>query len=260
MEIENILKSESDKASMRKAARISAEIHKELVRHVVKGSTPNQIDALAGKLIRERGVEAAFKGVPGPIGDFPANLCVSVNEETLHTIPYSEREFIDGDLVKVDFGIISDGFYTDHCVTVGIGELSKEETTLIEAGKECIEKGIEQAVAGNKIGDISNALESTCNKYGVHYVTNYAGHGIGKELWLDPQIPPYGKKGTGETLVPGMVFCIENQITFGDARLELLDDGWTLVTRDGSKSVMFEHMVLITQGDAEVLTIHRTSD
>lgn len=251
---DNILKTKKEIEQMRNATRISRKIHKEIVSKVVKGATPVELDTLAAKLVRENGVKAAFNGVPGPIGAFPANICISVNEETLHTIPYSERAFDDGDLVKVDFGVISDGFYTDHCVTVGVGNLTKQEKKLIEIGKECIENGIKQAIVGNTIGDISYALESTCNKYGAHYVTNYAGHGIGKELWLDPQIPPFGKKGTLEKLEKGMVFCIENQITFGDARLELLDDGWTLVTVDNSKSVMFEHMVLITDGPAEVLT------
>ncbi len=251
----NIFNNKEDQKKLREAGKISAQIISELKKEVKEGVTPNDINNIAEELCKKYNVTPSFKGTPGPKGNFPGSLCVSVNDETLHTIPFSKVSFKSGDIISLDFGIIHKGFFTDHCITLAVGTISDEEKRLITTAELCVETAIKQARAGNKIGDISNALETITLLSGFNYIEGYAGHGIGKELWVEPQIPYFGDPDTGVKLVPGMVFCIENQITTGSGELTQDKDGWTLRTADGHKSAMFEHMVLIQpKGGAEVLT------
>ncbi len=250
----NVIQNEIEYKLIKEATRISTEILKKIKDATKIGVSAAQLDELAGQLCEEYEVKPSFLGVPGPKGPYQNNICISTNDEILHTIPTEDRVFQSGDIVKLDFGIIYKGFYTDHCVTVGLGELTDDEKRLIETGKLCIESGIKQAIKGNTVGDISNALQTVADLAGFEYVTTYVGHGIGRSLHLSPEIPAYGEKGTGKKLQEGMVLCIENQITLGSSALKLDSDGWTLKTKDGSKGVMFEHMVIVRDGKAEVIT------
>ena len=189
----------------------------------------------------------AFKGVrSGNSTPFPGNLCVSNNDETMHTIPFSKEPFKSGDIVKVDFGIIYNNIYTDHCKTIAIGNITEEEQRLIDSTKLCIDEGVKRAILGNTTGDISNTLQTISEVSGFKFVRGgYSGHGIGKTLWDYPNVPYYGKKGSGKKLEKGMVLCVEIQLTMGSDELFTDSDGWTIKTVDGSKSAMFEQMVMV---------------
>lgn len=251
---ENIIKNEIEYKLLKEATQISVDILRRIKEATKIGVSAASLDELAGQLCLENNVKPSFNGVRGMKGPYANNICVSTNDEILHAIPKEERIFKSGDIVKLDFGIIHKGFFTDHCITVGLGEITPEETKMIHTGELCIETAIKQAVKGNTVGDISNALQRVAEEAGFKYVTTYVGHGIGRGLHLSPEIPSYGQKGSGPRLQNGMVLCIENQITAGSGDLKISSDGWTLSTKDGSKGVMFEHMVLINDNTPEVLT------
>lgn len=251
---QNILQTKDEYRLMRKACEISVEILNELRSAVKIGVSPYEIDELAGELCAMRKVKPSFKGVPGPKNPFPANSCVMVNDETVHNIPFSKESFKSGDIVKVDFGIIYQGFFTDHGVTIGLGELSDRHKSLISTAELSVKTAIPYAVDGNRTGDISSVLGEVAELSGFDSVWNFTGHGIGKSIHTSPNIPFFGEPGTGEKLVEGMVLCIENWITDGSAALKLENDGWTLRTKDGSYSSMLEHMVIVGKKSAEVLT------
>lgn len=250
----NIYTTKEEVENVKEACRISVSILKELKKLVVLGNTPNQINQLAEDLCLQYKVLPSFKGVAGTKVNFPGACCVCVNEETLHAIPFSDREFQSGDIVKVDFGVIYKGIHTDHCVTVGLGELSKDERRLIETTKLAVDTAIKQAYAGNRVGDISNALSTISHMAGFDYIRGYAGHGIGPSLWEDPSIPYHGEKGTGPELKEGLLICIELQLSLGGGKLSLDKDGWTLRTSDMTKTAMFEHVVLVQKQKPLVLT------
>jgi methionyl aminopeptidase len=254
MKYYNIFTSKKDVTDIRKAAGISRNILAKLRDAVQIGNTPVEIDKLADSLCKEYNVLPAFRGVKGPKNNFPAACNVNVNDEALHAIPYSTFPFESGDLVTVDFGIIYNGFFTDHAITVGLGDLTSEEQRLIETAKLCVDTAIKQAVKGNHVGDISHALQSVADMAGFDYIRGYSGHGIGKDIHEAPSVPYHGKKGDGPELKEGMLLCIENQLSLGTGQLILDGDGWTLRTKDGSKTAMFEHMVMIKKGRPEVLT------
>lgn len=252
---DNIIKNDIEYKILKEATAISVSILKKIRDETKIGVNASYLDQLAGELCVENGVKPSFYGVRGVKGPYVHNICISTNDEILHAIPKEERIFKSGDIVKLDFGIVHKGFYTDHCVTVGLGTLNEDETRLMETGKFCIDTAVKQAVKGNSVGDISNALQSVADLAGFNYVTTYVGHGIGRSLHLSPEIPSYGVKGSGAKLQKGMILCIENQITLGSAALKMDEDGWTLKTKDGSKGIMFEHMVLITDSEPEILTL-----
>ncbi|BCX14261.1 MAG: methionine aminopeptidase [Candidatus Dojkabacteria bacterium] len=245
----NVYTSQKEISTYKKAGEISVKILKELINITVKGSTPFEINERAKFLCKKYGVQSAFYGVPGPKNPFPGHVCVSVNDFILHTIPFSKKEFVDGDVVKIDFGIVYKGFYTDHCVTFGIGDVTEEDAKLIRTARLCVDTAIKQAKPGNKTGDISNALQTIAELEGYNYVTNYVSHGIGRKehggLHADPKILSYGKKGVGLTLPKGLAITVENQISKGSAQLILERDGWSLRTKDGEKAAMFEHTVIV---------------
>lgn len=250
----NIFTSEKDITLLKKAGSLSAKILFELQQNVLENITAGDINDLAEELCAKNKVVPSFKGVPGPKNDYNYALCVSVNDEVLHAIPYKSKILKAGDIVKLDFGIKYEGFFTDHCVTVAIGKVSKDEERLINTARLCVDRAILEAVHGNKVGDISNVLQTVADLANLKYIKSYCGHGIGRTLHEPPEIPAFGQKGTGITLKTGMVLCVENQLTLGTNQLKLDSDGWTLRTVDGSKSAMFEHMVYVQKNKPFILT------
>lgn len=251
----NIFTDPEDVKAIREAGKLSAKILKELRDSVKEGVSAKDIDDLAAKLCAENGVVAAFKGVEGISYPFPNSVCISVNDEILHGVPHASKVFKKGDVVKVDFGIIYKGFYTDHCVTVGIEPISKELQKLISTAKLCVDTAVKEAVVGKTVGDISFALQTVSELAGFDYVTSYCGHGIGKSLHEAPEVSSFGQKGAGAKLEDGMLLCIENQITTGIAEVDFAEDDWTLKSVDGSIGAMFEHMVIVREGKPEILTL-----
>jgi methionyl aminopeptidase len=226
---------------------------------VAPGVSTKELDLYAEKLIREMGDEPAFLNYrpDGASIPFPATLCVSVNDEVVHGIPSKKRILKDGDIVSLDLGVKHKGLFTDMAVTVPVGTVSGGNAKLLEMTERAVQVGIEAARGGNKVGDIGHAVEhfvrsKTDAKYGI--VEVLAGHGVGREIHEDPYIPNFGKAGTGVKLVPGMVVAIEPMLNLGTKHVTLDDDDWTFRTADGKRSAHFEHTILITDGEPEVLT------
>lgn len=235
---------------MREAGRIVCEILDELEKAVAPGVTTWELDALAEKLIHQKGARPAFKGYHG----FPACLCASVNEEVVHGIPSKTRKLAEGDLMKLDFGVVYKGYFGDSARTVPVGKVSPEARALVEATREALRKAIGAAVPGNRIGDIGHAVQSHVEGRGFSVVRDFVGHGIGKKLHEEPQVPNFGRPGQGMKLRPGMVLAIEPMVNAGTHEVQVLDDDWTAVTLDRKLSAHFEHTVLVTDGGPEVLT------
>jgi methionyl aminopeptidase len=235
-----IIKSPKQEKRLRKAGEISSDILRELGSNVKEGVTPLDIERLANEKCSEYGVKPSFKTVPG----YDYATCISVNDCILHGIP-NDRPFESGDLVKIDFGIIYKGFYTDHCWTWGVGDMSEEDKRLMEGGREATENGCKQAKVGNTTGDISNALRSTAERYGYTTLEEFAGHGIGKNLHDSPDILSFGKPGSGDLLKDGMVVCVECQVTKSND-IYIADNGWDVMSSDGFKGSMYEYMGIVT--------------
>lgn len=249
------LKSADDLRAIRKAAAISMDILHQLVNMVEPGVTAAAIDELAIKLVEKNKVKSAFKGyAPRGLSPFPNVASVCINAEVVHAISSADKIIKKGDLVTVDFGIIHNGFYTDHCVTVGVGELTKDNQRLIETGKLAVVKSIEQARPGKHTGDIGATMYEIARLGGYEVVKEYIGHGIGRTLHESPDIPAYGYRGVGEKLRAGHVLCLEAQVCAGSDKITHLKDGWTTLTADGENCVWFEYMVAVTDKGPEVLT------
>jgi methionyl aminopeptidase len=239
---------------MREAGRHVAEILLELREAVVPGINTKELDRIAEKKIGERELVSSFKGYdPYGLPAYPAVLCVSINEEIVHGIPGS-RTVEDGDIVSLDFGVSLGGFHGDSALTVPVGSVDGERLRLVEATRESLERGIETMKPGSRLSDIGHAVQSRVEAEGFSVVRDFAGHGIGRRMHEPPWIPNYGARGRGPRLVPGMVFAIEPMVNAGAADVRILDDEWTAVTADGSASAHFEHTILITDGEPEVLT------
>jgi methionyl aminopeptidase len=247
------IKSQEEIALMRDAGRIVSEILDELEKAVAPGVTTWDLDALAEKLIYQKGARPAFKGYRG----FPACLCASVNHEVVHGIPSKRRKLREGDLMKLDFGVVYRGFYGDSARTVPVGKVSPEAQTLLEATREALNKGIQAMMPGNRIGDIGHAVQRYVEARGFSVVRDFTGHGIGRHLHEKPDVPNYGQPGSGMKLRPGMVLAVEPMVNQGTDEVMILEDQWTAVTRDSKLSAHFEHTVLITEGGPEVLTRRR---
>lgn len=254
MKFQNIYKSKNEKQAVNEACRISVSILKQLRDFATIGVTPKQINELAGDLCTQNKVTPSFLGVKGPRNDFPGNLCVCINDETLHAIPFSTFPIEPGDIVKIDFGIIFESIYTDHCTTIGFGDLKDEERRLIDTTKLAVDTASKQAVTGNYVGDISYVLGNIAQMANFKSIRGYSGHGIGPSLHEDPSIPYEGSKGEGLLLEDGMLICVEVQLSLGTGKLRMDKDGWTLRTEDGAKTAMFEHMVLVGK-EAQILTL-----
>jgi methionyl aminopeptidase len=244
------LKSQEEIGHMREAGRIVAEILDVLERAVAPGVTTWELDQLAERLIHEKGARPAFKGYRG----FPSCLCTSINHEVVHGIPSRKRRVAAGDLLKLDFGVVYRGYFGDSARTVPVGKVSPEAEALSRATRESLEAGIRAAVAGNHVGDIGHAVQSHVEALGYSVVKDFVGHGIGRKLHEEPQIPNYGTPGTLAKLRPGMVLAIEPMVNAGTWEVETLDDDWTAVTTDGRLSSHWEHTILVTEDGPEVLT------
>jgi methionyl aminopeptidase len=244
-----IIKSEREIAIMRQAGRIVATVLDILSRRVRPGMKTKELDIIAAKEIEKLGAKPSFKGYRG----FPANLCVSVNDEVVHGIP-GERVLREGDIVSLDFGAIYEGFQGDAAVTVGVGEVDLKAKELMKTTEGGLKAGIAAARAGGRLGDISAAIQNYAESRGYSVVREYSGHGIGREMHEEPQIPNFGLPGTGPVLQKGMTLALEPMVNMGDWRTRVGDDQWTVLTADGSLSAHFEHTITITDGEPEVLT------
>lgn len=244
-----ILKSKEEVAKIATASRIVAEALEALRAYLKPGMTTKDLDLFVEKEIRERGGTPAFKGYR----NYPATICISVNEEVVHGIP-SDKVIKEGDIVGLDLGAIYDGFYGDSAVTVAVGEVKPEAKRLIEVTKDSLYAGIEQAREGNRLSDISHAVQSHVERAGFSVVTDFVGHGIGRSLHEEPQIPNFGPPGRGPRLKEGMVLAIEPMVNMGKAAVRVLEDRWTAVTVDGSLSAHFEHTIAVTKEGPVILS------
>lgn len=245
-----ILKTPKEIEVLRKANAIVMEILLRLKEEVRPGVSTWEFEELALEWCKKRGVVPAFKGYRG----YPFALCVSVNEEIVHGMPKKEKVLKEGDIVSFDFGVIYEGYFGDAAITVGVGEVSEKAKLLIKVTEEALYKGIEKAHFGNKIGDISYAIQTHVEKYGFNVIRDFVGHGIGRNLHEPPEVPNFGKPGRGLKIEIGMVLAIEPMVSAGDYRIEILEDGWTAVTKDRSLAAHFEHTVAITPKGPEILS------
>ena len=246
-----VCRSAAEIGRMRAANQLVAFVLVQLAAAVAEGVTTADLDALAERLVREAGAEPAFKGYRG----YPATLCASVNSEVVHGIPSEMIKLREGDVISVDVGAIIDGYYGDNAYTFPVGKISGEATRLLSATKASLEAGIVQTREGNHLFDIGAAVQSVAEKAGFSVVREYVGHGIGRNMHEDPNVPNYGTPGKGPRLEVGMVLAIEPMVNAGEAAVDSLPDGWTVVTRDGMLSAHFEHTVAITADGPVVLTV-----
>jgi methionyl aminopeptidase len=244
-----ILKSKSEIEKMRVAGRIVAEALQELVRAVRPGVSTLELDALAERAIRARGAVPAFKGYRG----FPKTLCVSINEQVVHGIP-SKRRLKEGDIVGLDLGAKWDGYYGDAAVTIPVGSITPVAESLLATAREALYLGIKEISPGQHLSDISHTIQRYAEGQGYSVVRAFVGHGIGTALHEEPQVPNFGPPGRGPRLKVGMVLAIEPMVNIGDADVEIMDDGWTVITADGQLSAHFEHTVALTEAGPEILT------
>jgi methionyl aminopeptidase len=251
------LKTKEEIALIREAALMVSRALGIVAKEVKPGVTPLYLDKLAEEFIRDNGGIPAFKGYKGHHGapDFPATLCISINEAVVHGIP-TKTPLKDGDIISVDCGVKKNGFFGDHAYTFAVGEIKPEVQKLLEVTKESLYLGIEQMVSGNRVGDISYAIQQHAEKHGYGVVRELVGHGLGKNLHEEPEVPNYGKRGDGPKLKEGMVLAIEPMINMGKKNIKQLNDGWTIVTADGMPSAHFEHDVAVVDGKPEILSTY----
>ena len=248
------LKTDDEIELLREANILVGKTLAELAKIIRPGVTTRQLDVLAETVIRDNGAEPTFKGFPNPYGPaFPASICTSVNEQVVHGIP-NDIPLKEGDIVSVDCGTRLNGFCGDSCYTFAVGEISDEARQLLRTTKESLYKGIEQAVAGHRLGDISNAVQTHCEAQGYGVVREFVGHGIGHEMHEDPQVPNFGRKGNGPLLKSGLCIAIEPMITMGAKEVYLQEDRWGVVTRDKSLAAHFEHTICVRRGKADILS------
>jgi methionyl aminopeptidase len=244
-----ILKSRDEIEKMRKACRVVAGALAGLREVVRPGVTTRELDAFAEDYILRSGAKPAFKGYMG----YPATVCASVNEVVVHGIP-SDRSLAEGDIIGLDLGAVVDGFYGDAAITVPVGDVPEEIRRLVEVTEESLYRGIEKATVGNRVSDISNAVQVHAESHGYSVVTEFVGHGIGRKLHEDPQVPNFGPPGQGARLKSGTTLAIEPMINMGVGRTMVLDDGWTAVTQDRRPSAHFEHTIAVTEDGPDILT------
>jgi methionyl aminopeptidase len=245
-----ICKSPEEIERLRRAGRMVREVLNEASQRVRPGVTTWDLEVFVERRLAQLGARPAFKGYRG----YPCCLCASVNSEVVHGIPSDRRRLQEGDIVSLDLGVILDGYYGDSAVTVPVGEVSESLQRLLRVTAESLELAIANLRAGNHLGDVSAAIQEHAEKNGYSVVREFVGHGIGRELHEEPQIPNYGKPGHGPVLKPGMVLAVEPMVNSGRPEVRLLEDNWTAVTADGSYSAHFEHMVAVTNNGPDVLT------
>ena len=252
------IKSKKEIEFMREACKVVALTYKELEEKIKHGMTTWELDQIAEKTMRslgaipaEKGYDIGIRGVP----KFPASICVSINDEVIHGIPSKHKVIKEGDIVSVDTVALKNGFHGDAARTFIVGNVSKEARRLVEVTKQAFFEGIQYAKPGNRIGDVCHAIGEYVHSQGYSVVREFQGHGIGREMHEDPGIPNYGKAGRGIRLEPGMTLAIEPMVIQGKPNILELDDGWTIITEDGSLAAHYENTILITEKEPEILTI-----
>ena len=246
-----VLKTNRELSLMREACRISAGALRVAGEAVQPGVTTEEIDRIAYEYIIKQGAKPNFLNYNG----FPATACISINDEVIHGIPSKKRVIKEGDIVSIDLGAVLDGYNGDNAATFAAGKISPEAERLINTTRESLYKGIEAAVAGGRIGDISSAVQTYCEERGFSVVRDFVGHGIGAKLHEDPSVPNYGTPGRGVRLLPGMTLAIAPMINMGGYEVRQLSDGWTIKTKDGGLSAHFAHTVAITADGPKILTL-----
>ena len=244
------LKSPREIALMRRGGHILADVVERLRLGVKPGMSTLEIDEDVEEFIRGCGAKPAFKGYRG----FPATVCISINEEVVHGIPSAHRRVKEGDIVGLDLGCIVDGYYADCAFTLPIGEVPARVQELLDATRQSLEAGIVECRPGRRLSDVSHAIQRHVEAHGFSVVRAFVGHGIGRALHEEPQVPNFGDPGRGPQLKPGMVLAIEPMVTMGSWEVRILDDGWTAVTKDGSLAAHFEHTIAVTESGPDVLT------
>lgn len=234
---------------MREAAQIVSRTLGLIAKHIRPGITPLELDRLAEDYIRSQQAEPGFLGLYG----FPNTLCISVNEQVVHGIP-NDRRLVEGDIISVDCGAKYKGYYGDHAFTFAVGEISPDVAQLLKVTRECLDLGIAATHVGNRIGDIGFVIQQHAEKHGYGVVRDLVGHGLGKSMHEEPQVPNYGRRGSGKQIKNGLTIAIEPMINMGTEQVRQLDDKWTIVTADGKPSAHFEHDVAVVNGKAEVLS------
>ncbi len=245
-----VIKNAAALEKMRRAGRTAALVRDQLVKNICPGVTTRMLDRLAGQLIERAGAKSAFYGYRG----YPGTVCISVNEEVVHGIP-GERRIRIGDIVGLDVGVVVDGYNGDTATTVMVGVADPDVIRLVAVAQEALAAGIARACCGNRLSDVSHAVEQTAVAAGFAVVRDFVGHGIGRDMHEEPQIPNFGAPGRGPRLREGMTLAIEPMVNMGGADVEVLEDGWTVVTRDRRFSAHFEHTVAVGKGRAEILTL-----
>jgi len=245
-----VLKSDRELKIMKRAGKIAAHTLEILKKAIRPGITTHELDKIAEEYILSKGARPAFKGYRG----FPATICTSINEQVVHGIP-GERRLEEGDIISIDVGVVLDGYYGDTAATFPVGKVSRDAEELIEITQNCFFEGIKYARKGNRLTDISHAIQNYVESRGCSVVRDYVGHGIGREMHEPPQIPHFGPPGKGPRLEKGMILAIEPMVNRGDFKVKTLEDNWTVVTVDGSLSAHYEHTVAITDGEPEILTL-----
>jgi methionyl aminopeptidase len=246
-----LIKSPEELEAMRRAGAVVGRFFEEVRPLVKPGITTGYLEDFADEFIRRQGVKSAFKGYMG----YPAHLCTSVNEEVVHGIPSRDRVVRAGDILSIDFGVVRDGFFGDAAKTFPVGEIDELSRRLLEATERSLHAGIEWVRPSARLGDVSAAVQAWVEEKGFSVVRDFVGHGIGRSMHEEPQIPNFGSAGTGPRLHPGMTLAIEPMVNAGAWAVRVLDDGWTVVTRDRSRSAHFEHTVAVTEKGARILSL-----
>ncbi len=234
---------------MRESALIVSRTLGLMAEHIKPGITPLELDKIADEFIRDQGAAPGFLGLYG----YPNSIITSVNEQVVHGIP-TNTPLTEGDVVGVDIGVLKNGFYGDHAYTFGVGDISEENKQLLRVTKECLDLGIRQMVKGNRVGDISFAIQQNAEKHGYGVVRELVGHGLGKKMHESPEVPNFGRRGSGPKLKDGLVLAIEPMINMGTRKVLQLQDGWTIITADRKPSAHFEHNVALIDGKPEILS------
>ena len=248
-----VIKSSEEIEIMRIAGGINARALETVRKMVRPGITTAELDRAAEEVIRDHGGVPTFKGFPGPY-PYPATLTVSINEELVHGIP-GKRTLKAGDIVSVDCGTTYNGFVTDSAFSVGVGEISEEAQKILNVTEKALDKGIQKMYAGNRVGDISAAIQGYVEKFGYHVPREYSGHGVGRQMHEAPQVPNYGKAGRGMVLRPGMTLAVEPMLLAGTYRTRVLKDQWTVISEDGSLTAHHEHTIAVTEDGPRILTL-----
>ncbi|HKQ88836.1 MAG TPA: type I methionyl aminopeptidase [Candidatus Acidoferrales bacterium] len=245
-----ICKSTAELEKMHRAGLLVWEVLEKMRAMVRPGISTKELDEFAEKYVTEHNAKPAFKGYRG----YPGSVCTSINDEVVHGIPSASRKVREGDILSMDFGVVMDGYYGDAALTVPVGKIAPEREKLLRVTRESLERAIDKVRAGNRLGDVSSAVQQWVEKNGFSVVREFVGHGIGTKMHEEPQLPNYGAPGQGQRLQEGMVLAIEPMVNSGSPAVKVLDDDWTAVTADGSDSAHFEHTVAVTANGPWILT------